>query len=184
MKLINKPKSLVIPPDKEVIRLTTEKVEMAILSICKNIDNLVNFDEFLVIVRGGMVPAIYLSHYLNKRNFVFFQGFKTNSNIPQDFSPKFKKICSKINKGKKYLIVEDIIFKGETIYQAIKYTEKNGGKIVGVCSLVMDEKFKNFIKKNLSIPLFVAFQCQNRKWIRFPWEKKIKGEVIPKIKKA
>ena len=129
-----------------------------------------------------MVPATMLSHRLKIRKLVFYQGIKTRSNKPHDYGDFYCDSLPKIISGCKYLIVEDIIFEGDTVNSAVNYIKKSGGICIGVCSLVIDENLRIIPAGSTnSTPLICAYQCENLKWIRFPWELKIKNEKSPRI---
>jgi orotate phosphoribosyltransferase len=178
MKLINKPNKIVVDQINNIIHLDWQAIEVAVGLFHKKIEKISPFDSLLVLVRGAMVPAAMLSHSLNNRNMKFYQGVKTNSNKPHDYGKFRSLLLPKLMPGERLLIVEDIIFEGDTVNNAIDYVIKCGCVCVGVCSIVIDENLKNLpaIKRN-SVPLIGAYECENLKWIRFPWEIKIDNEI-------
>ncbi|TSC95376.1 MAG: hypothetical protein Athens101410_626 [Parcubacteria group bacterium Athens1014_10] len=181
MKLLNNPKSLKAKQKFfKYLALDWKHIERAVQIFKEKINKKsLHFDKMLVLVRGGMVPASMLSFLINKREMDFFQGAKTNSNKPHDYQKFLVKLLPKIEKGKKYLIVEDIIFEGDTVYNAIQYVKSKQSEVIGACSIVVDEMFlKRYNSKHQNVSLICAYQCENLKWIRFPWENKIKNEVF------
>lgn len=180
MKLLNKPKLIKTQlQEYEYAALSWQHIEKAVHLFKNQISQKpIKFDTILVLVRGGMAPAVILAHALDKRDLIFLQGIKTGSNKPHDYQKFSVKTLPKIEKNKKYLIIEDIIFEGDTIFKAIEYVESKQGKVSGVCSLVGDEMlFKQHNLKHHHVPLVCAYQCQYLKWMRFPWERKIKKEL-------
>lgn len=182
MRLLNNPKKLKAGHKNfKYLVLDWKHIENAVQIFKRKINKkFLHFDKMLVLVRGGMVPAIMLSFAINEREMDFFQGAKTNSNKPHDYQKFSVKLLPKIEKDKKYLIVEDIIFEGDTVYSAIQYVKSKQSEVIGVCSIVVDEMFlERYNTKYQSVPLICAYQCENLKWMRFPWENKIKNEVTP-----
>ncbi|MFA6422895.1 MAG: phosphoribosyltransferase family protein [Patescibacteria group bacterium] len=173
MKFANKPK--LMSNKSKVICLSWDNIFNGVLKSIESLDAS-SFDEILVMARGGMVPAAIISHHTVKRDLSFYQGKRTASNTPHDYCEFVETgMSSKIKKGKRYLIVEDIIFKGVTIDGAIAKIKKGGSTLTGICSIVIDEKF-DMSSSNYGVSLYVAFICPHLKWIRFPWEKRVKGE--------
>lgn len=159
----------------KVICLSWDDILDGVLRSIESLDAS-SFDEILVMARGGMVPAAIISHHTVKRDLSFYQGKRTASNTPHDYCDFVETaMSSKIKKGKRYLIVEDIIFKGVTIDGAIAKIKKGGATLAGICSVVIDEEF-DVASTNSGVSLYVAFICPHLKWIRFPWEKRVKGE--------
>lgn len=182
MKFINRPKRLVVPQKDKIIFLDWPLIEKAIFLFNRQIKNLPKFDTIFVLVRGGMVPATMLSHRLKIRKLVFYQGIKTCSNKPHDYGDFYCDSLPKLVPGGKYLIVEDIIFEGDTVNSAVDYIKESGGSCVGICSLVIDENLRIIQAGSAnSIPLICAYECENLKWIRFPWELKLQAEKNPSI---
>jgi len=177
MKLLNRPAKLRDSKSK-VTALDWSFLERAILLFEKQIkNNRIKADYLLVMVRGGMIPAAMLSHYLKIREMEFYQVLRTVSDKPHDYGTPTPRHLPKIISGKRYLIVEDIIFKGETLNEGLKFIKAKGGRVAAVVSLLADEEF--FKSKNFQVyqdKLICAYECRHKNWIRFPWEKKIKGE--------
>jgi len=176
MNIINFPQKLNTHPSSKIMYLGWNLVERAILLFTKKIHLLSSVDGIFVLIRGGMVPAVMLAHKLNVRKMFFYQGLKTQSNTPHDYGIFRVQSVPKICKGMKYLVVEDIIFEGDTVVNAIKYIQKRGGICVGVCSLVIDVNFYNIAEKLVNVPVICAYKCSHLKWIRFPWENSLDGE--------
>jgi hypothetical protein len=179
MKLLNKPTKIKISGAK-VTALGWPYLEKAIDLFEREImKNKIDADGILVMVRGGMIPAVMLSHRLKMREMDFYQAIRTASDDPHDYGKFIAQHKPKITAGKKYLVIEDIIFKGETLNAGLKFIKSKGGKISAVASLLADEKY--FTSDNFKIndsKLICAYQCEHKNWIRFPWESKVKGEKM------
>lgn len=79
------------------------------------------------------------------------------------------------------IIVEDIIFEGATVLAAIAHVRRRGAEVMAVCALVVDEKFVREGALPHGVPLLAAYWCDHLKWIRFPWEQPLRGELPIKI---
>lgn len=177
MKLLNKPKKLKVEGSKATA-LDWSYLEKSIDLFEKEIKkNKIKIDYLLVMVRGGMIPAVMLSHRLKIRELDFYQAIRTASDNPHDYGIFSARHTPEIVKGKNYLVVEDIIFKGDTLNEGLKFIKSKGGKVSAVVSLMSDEKyFKSENFKIYSERFICAYTCTHKNWIRFPWESKVKGE--------
>jgi len=129
---------------KEKILLTWGEYILIVDELYKQIKkSKIKFNYIYGIPRGGMIPAVILSHKLNINCIVEDQ-------------------ISYAKKGK-LLIVDDIIDTGNTIQSAIDYFKLFSGiKIIKVASI-----FKH--KKTIFKPDF--YVKENSNWIVFPYEK-------------
>lgn len=120
------------------------------------------------IVRGGAIPATYLSHRLklpvvmvawNTRDNTIF-GNESNLWIPED-----------INKGDKVLVVDDIVDGGDTIRELLNdwnksiFEELNLDNI-RVCAMYYNtaqDVVVDFYHKQIN-------RDEDKRWVIFPWE--------------
>ena len=127
-------------------------------------------DYIVGIVRGGSVPAVYLSHKLkvpvvmvswSTRDTTIF-GCESNCWIPED-----------IHKGKKVLVVDDIVDGGETIRELLKDWDKS---TAGLGNLPVDNLRVAAMYYNTSQDVKVDFyhreidRNEDQRWVIFPWE--------------
>jgi uncharacterized protein len=183
MKQHGCPTRLTVGQRDKYIAFQWSHVERAVEVWASELSHLADFDTILPIARGGLVPAVLLSHLVKKRSFSFFQGTRTNSDAPHDYCPLSLTVPPHVNRFEKFLIVEDIIFKGDTTQGAIDYIQDHAGLVVAVCTLVVDEQFQknDSAKHSDEIPMIAVYKCPKDKWIRFPWEHRISEEVIPTV---
>jgi len=127
-------------------------------------------DYIVGIVRGGSVPAVYLSHKLkvpvvvvswNTRDTTIF-GKESNCWIPED-----------IHKGKKVLVVDDIVDGGDTIRELLADWNKS---TAGLGDLPVDNLRVAAMCYNTAQDVNVDFyhreidRNEDQRWVIFPWE--------------
>lgn len=175
---MTKPRPLQGREESKTIFLTWPMIERAVDHFAMKLKHK-QFDSMVALVRGGVIPATFLSHRLNKRNLHFLQGRRTASNRSHDYCSLSILSFPKINRGEHLLFVEDIIFQGETVSRAIEIIRKKKGLVVGIFALVVDRYFLSspLFHRYSKIPLFAGFVCDHLTWVRFPWEQRITGET-------
>lgn len=148
------PKKIFYPNDRFV--LDVQKIS----NYVKEID--FEPDYIVGIVRGGAIPAIYLSHYLNvpvKLIHISFRDSETN-----DFSELYS-ITAMAEQGKKILMIEDIVDSGKTMEEIKKRVSDTGKNILYTA-----------LWYNPSQSTTINFWCNvidrsiDDSWIIFPWE--------------
>ena len=127
-------------------------------------------DYIVGIVRGGSVPAVYLSHKLkvpvamvtwNTRDTTMF-GKESNCWIPED-----------IMEGKKVLIVDDIIDGGDTIRELLADWQTS---VAGLGNLPVDNVRIAAMIYNTAQDVKPHFfhqtidRREDQRWVVFPWE--------------
>lgn len=127
-------------------------------------------DLIVGIVRGGSVPAVYLSHRLktpvqmvhwNTRDSVRW-GKESNCWIPQE-----------ITRGTKVLIVDDIVDGGDTIRELLADWQTS---VAGIGKLPVDNIRISSMIYNTAQDVTPHFyhqtidRDQDQRWVIFPWE--------------
>ncbi len=127
-------------------------------------------DYIVGVVRGGSVPAVYLSHKLkipvvmvawNIRDTTIF-GKESNCWIPED-----------IHRGKKVLVVDDIVDGGDTIRELLQDWNKS---TAGLGNLPVDNLRIAAMYYNTAQDVNVDFyhhtidRNEDARWVIFPWE--------------
>ena len=131
-------------------------------------------DYIVAIVRGGLIPAVHLSHDLgirmealqwSKRDHCIQEH---NCWIPDDLVA-----------GKKILIVEDIVDSGDTIREVLADWRQSNSKLTE--QMISDQVRIAALVYNESQPIKVDY-CYKRidrsiddTWIVFPWENHVNG---------
>lgn len=119
-------------------------------------------DYIVGVKRGGLIPAIKLSHLLSKP--MIMMSYQLRDSI--DNSIKLLEAQS-LPKDKNVLIVDDICDSGETISDIVTKFLEEGFNSVKTCALYFNDKqsftidfFANTINRDI-----------DSQWITFPWEK-------------
>jgi hypoxanthine phosphoribosyltransferase len=145
----------------EKIYFTIKEMIDSIRNISKQLTNS-NFEPEVIISvnRGGCVPGIYLSHYINKPHEVINIELRDSNK-----EPELKSIKEKISQFSSVLIIDDINDSGKTI-GVIKDLSKN---------LITKIHFAVLINKSESTSEVEYYgKTVNSKlndyWYVFPWE--------------
>lgn len=148
---------------KKLIRLTWDDVTLAVDHIAKRI-HIDNFspDVIIGISRGGLVPALLLSHKLGVRNLEIVSAkYYDSGHYPQRLSEK--PLIGYINFETQYcvaLLVDDIAGSGETILE-VSSRLKDKVRSIKTATLV----------KNIRCPIHLSyFFAIVDDFVVFPWE--------------
>ena len=117
-------------------------------------------DLVVGIKRGGVVPALHLSHELEKPMEVI--TWQTRDREEQEHNELIKEM---IREGKRVAFVDDINDSGRTLQEVTDaYGSDEGNDNIYTATLI--EKVDSETKADFS-----SLQLGNEKWIVFPWEK-------------
>lgn len=163
-----------IPNSTYYLALTWSQIERGVDSCLGALKNLPTCNVLLALARGGTIPAIILSHRLQIREVRFFRSCRTRSNEPHDYGGLLVQDAPRFKPTDKVLIVEDIIYEGETLRAAVNAVLAHGAKPIGAFALVVDESFLSSARG--SVPVVAPYVCGHGQWIRFPWETPLRGE--------
>lgn len=127
-------------------------------------------DAIVGITRGGLVPAVYLSHYFNAPLYTINVSFRDTK-----IQGGLHELDQLVDAGKKVLIVDDICDSGETLNFILdhleeKYEFTSGSSTADVRFGVL---FHNEASKCHVDPDFVGVEINKETepcWIVFPWE--------------
>ena len=119
----------------------------------------------LGIKRGGLVPAVVLSHNMNAPMYVMNCQLRDGDSGVYISEPRYLPMTE--NLDSKILLVDDICDSGETFERSIKHLiGVYGFKNIKTCCLIYNTSQK-------FIPDFYARKIDRKKdknWISFPWE--------------
>ena len=127
----------------------------------KIIDNDYNPDYIIGIKRGGLVPAVKLSHLLNKPMIIMSSQLRDNN----DHEIKMLEV-EHLPRNKNILVVDDICDNGETLRKITVELMKNHFYNVKTCVLYhnVSQKFStDYYAKTID-------RSKDQRWIVFPWE--------------
>jgi len=137
-----------IDDSKKQLFVQWSDLELIMESICKNLDFPVN--KILGVSRGGLVPGVMLSHFLN----VPFEPFiwQTRDGSQRDLGTLLR------NDEPDTLIFDDILDTGKTITEMKSQTKL--------------AKYGTIFNKRSDIALDIEGMTlyNNANWIVFPWE--------------
>lgn len=123
------------------------------------------YDAIIGVTRGGLVPAVALSHYLNVSMYPIRW-----SNRDDDVCEIGQSTIIKIIRSKKILIVEDIIDTGQTLVDILKYLGSLDTECVFHTAAIVT---------NIAQPLTPNYtyklidRDKDDRWVNFFWERKL-----------
>lgn len=152
--------------NQNIINPTWKEIKQICIDFCEN--NTTIFDCIIAITRGGLIPAVIISHHLGIRIVYPIQIYETiDDNInSQKTNPILgNNIDFSFLKNKSILIVDDIIGSGATLDSTIRllieYT-KNIKSFVCFCNHC------NY-SGQYELPNYIGEEVLG--WVIFPWEK-------------
>ena len=143
----------------EFITMSWDDVEKAVTALATTLEREFVPDMIVGIARGGLIPAVRLSHLLGDKllrmiHIKFYKGADLRRERPE--------LLADVGKlSKKVLIVDDVADTGETLEFVLKHVREKGAKEVKVATVAY--KPKSRVK-----PDYYVFETN--KWIVFPWE--------------
>jgi hypoxanthine phosphoribosyltransferase len=124
------------------------------------------FDLVVGISRGGVIPALFMSHSWNIPLDVIVTSSYTKENKQSKLKiGKPSYLCfSDVTKESKILIVDELVDSGKTMKAVVNLYKKKGFKNIRTCVL--------FYKENSKFdPDYFAASEEKDTWIKFPYEK-------------
>jgi uncharacterized protein len=121
-------------------------------------------DYVIGIGRGGLVPAVYISHELNKP----MLSIDHSSKVPGFAEELLHKVAEKSAAGVKLLFVDDINDSGGTIATIRRILADNGGDAVNLrFATVM-----NNVRSQATVDYWAEMidRDSDKRWFVFPWE--------------
>lgn len=143
----------------EFITMSWSDVEKAVTALATTLEREFVPDMIVGIARGGLIPAVRLSHLLGDKllrmiHIKFYKGIDLRQERPE--------LLADVGKlPRKVLLVDDVADTGETLEFVLKHVKEMGAKEVKVATIAY--KPKSRVK-----PDYYVFETD--KWIVFPWE--------------
>jgi hypoxanthine phosphoribosyltransferase len=126
------------------------------------------YDAILGVARGGLVPAVALSHYIGAPLY------------PIRWSNRDDNVCSigqeaiiKMMHSKKVLIVEDIIDSGRTFVDLIKYLRTLDTGCQFDSASIITNVAQTFTP---TYTWMLIDRDEDKRWVDFFWERKVRQE--------
>lgn len=122
-------------------------------------------DIIFGVVRGGLVPAVYLSHHLNLPMSTIELSLRDHKSFNID------SLEDALDRKKKVLLVDDICDSGETFVQLTTILDSIHimNNELKTATLVYNEGQSNYVPNYYDVTINKAEENQ---WIVFPWENK------------
>jgi xanthine phosphoribosyltransferase len=139
--------------------------------IAKQIEDC-QFDWYIAVSRGGLIPTALLAQITGHRNIDTF-CIKRYGQDHQEIA-----ISNVIDKNLSHLrysnilVIDDILDHGKTMKYVLDYINLYGPKTVKTACLYWKER-------SIVVPDFYLAACDNETWIEFEWEKS-QAFVLPK----
>lgn len=134
-------------------------------------------DYIVGLVRGGAIPAVYLSHRLDIPVIMVHWSERDNRELNQVYNTH-EWIANQIKDGKKILIVDDIVDSGESIKNVIKFWE-SVLEFKSLQRLDFDSVRVAALLYNISQMNAIAYYYAesidrkvDKQWFEFFWERK------------
>ncbi|WP_456367508.1 phosphoribosyltransferase [Thermococcus sp.] len=143
------------------VYLTWWQVDRAVFALANELKKRFMPDVIVGIARGGLIPAVMLSHILGDVeikviDIKFYKSVEERMEKPVVAIPLHGSL-----EGKKVVIVDDVSDTGKTLEVVIDEVKKAGASEVKVACLSMKPWTK-------VVPDFYVFRTD--KWVVFPWE--------------
>jgi adenine/guanine phosphoribosyltransferase-like PRPP-binding protein len=120
-------------------------------------------DYIVGVKRGGLIPAIALSHRFNKPLIMMSCQLRDST----DNNVRLYEV-NELNKNSNILIVDDICDSGKTFHSILDELRIHGFKFARTCALFFNVS-QNFCVHYKSINID---RTKDKRWIFFPWEAK------------
>lgn len=138
---------------------------MTIERDCKELAKQINYcDVILALGRGGLVPGVIMSHFLDCKVFNFgLKSYKAKKAgdivITQPPGINFNRTY----REKKVVVVDDLSDKGSTLQYVKEYLDNNDFYFYRTATL--------YIKKSTKVlPTYFIKEFDDNIWLDFPWE--------------
>ena len=157
---------------KGFAKVTLSKFRKALKLVAEDLNK--NYDDvcLLGIARGGLPFAVGVSHFSGKRRLISIQIQMNKSDNVADYGKAY--IYSNVfdSQFNNFILFEDIIYKGQSINEAVSLLKEKGKNVLGVYTLVLDENYENeSVFKHPDIPVKYVYTVKADDWVYFPWEK-------------
>jgi len=121
-------------------------------------------DFIIGIGRGGLVPAVYLSHRLD----VPMLSIDQSSRLPDFADALLGKVAAKTVAGTKLLVVDDINDSGATIATIRELLAANGGDAANLRFAVLLDNVRSSARVDYRAR--TIDRHDDKRWFVFPWE--------------
>ena len=130
----------------------------------------IKYDVIMGISRGGLVPAVVLSHRLAVKNFQIAKivSYKSDEVSSGKVKPKIDYLdYKKLKSGQRILIADDIADTGETLAVMMQQLKRHSKAKFDIFVVTKSAKLR--LPPNLKLKFIGKISKQ---WVVFPWEEK------------
>lgn len=132
----------------------------------------IKYDLIIGISRGGLIPAVMLSHYLGVSLLPI--AYSASDGAGDNKEQTNIEILPSFDEGTKILIIDDICDTGNTL-KRLHQCYKKQKCVVHTCALYYKDRYENVNPKNPKhgfIPTYFAHRMSmhQQEWLVFPWE--------------
>ncbi len=141
------------------LALSWDEVERAVKTLANSIKRDFDPDIIVGVARGGLIPAVRLSHMLGDKplhiiHIKYYKGVNARRKKPE--------LLADVGRlGGKVLVVDDVADTGASLEFVVEHVKRKGAKEVKIATIAW--KPRSRLK-----PSFSAFETD--KWVVFPWE--------------
>lgn len=129
-------------------------------------------DFIIGIGRGGLVPAVYISHELQ----VPMLSIDHSSKVPGFADELLGKVATKSSEGTRLLFVDDINDSGGTIVYIRKLLADNGCNPENLKFAVLMDNIRSQARVDYAAE--TIDRAEDKRWFVFPWEAVMTAETL------
>ena len=120
----------------------------------------------LGVARGALPLLTYISHHTGIRDISMMHLQMTKSDLPFDYGEVTILLDAIRDDYDKFIILEDIVYRGQTVQCIQNELEKKNKEICAIYSLIIDSGYDNI---EIHQQIKAAGLLKNNIWVRFPW---------------
>lgn len=160
--------------EKNVINVSWNDIDEVVEKFSKNFSVTNKPDYIVTIQRGGLIPAVILSHKINVRDIIVIDAKTTIDDEINSckVTPILKEnVNLSLLVDKKIVIIDDILGSGETLNLVINSIKKyNPRKVKTFVCYLNKVNFNNSQFKQGSLLNEIQIGKTVDRWVMFPWE--------------
>lgn len=160
--------------EKNVISVSWNDINRIVEKFSKNFSEANKPDYIVTIQRGGLIPAVILSHEINVRDIIVVDARITIDDEINSckVTPVLKEnVNLNILENKKIVIIDDILGSGETLNLVLDNIKKYNPKEAKIFVCYLNEvNFNNSQFKQGDLLNDIQIGKIVDRWVMFPWE--------------
>jgi hypothetical protein len=146
----------------ELVSMSWKEVEEAVTALANAIKREFDPDVIVGIARGGLIPAVRLSHLLGDKllrviHVKYYKDVNLRLKKPELYAD-IRRLSGKV------LVVDDVADTGTSLEFVLKHLKRKGAKEIRVATIAY--KPRSRLKPDY-------FTLKTDKWVVFPWEEEV-----------